>query len=220
MYKILLFTFLTTILTATNPKPYAVLGDVIYDNSQNIYKLHEIIQCHIPKKEILEYIKEVNATKQYGFALEEGKSSDKKSYLNKLRALSKRNDNYVRTVNSSYRKSMKKKNYELFSALVNSGLLDIQSNKDEIISYFYKNSDDINSSGVIDDLLVKNTKIRAEKEALKKRNKSHKDQELEKIKRIRENDRLAKAKMEKELQTSVDNKKLKIREEQEKELSY
>ena len=220
MYKTIFLILLTTILTATYPKPYAVLGNVIYDNAINIEKLHSIDECKLNKSEIQKYIDKVNETKKYGYALEQKKANkDKKVYLDKLRALSKINDQYLREAKAAYKRSMNKNNYKLFTKIINSGVVDIEENKDEIIDYYYKHSEDINASGVIESVLAEDAKLKARKEALKRHNRTKKELELEKIKRIRENDRLAKSKLEKELQLNLDKKKREIREKQKKELN-
>ncbi len=220
MYKILLLTILTTFLIASNPKPYAVLGDVIYNNVKNIGKLQNIASCQISKEDIQKYIHDVNKTKQYGFELESKvKGRDKKFYLDRLRELSKINDEYLRMVKSGYIQSMKQNNFKLFSHIVNSGLLDLSASKTEIIDYYYKHSEDINASGVIETFLEEDKRLKLQKEALKRARKSQKELEEEKIKRIRENDRIAKEKLEEKLQNNLDQEQEEIRENQKKELS-
>jgi len=221
MYKLILITLLTTILAATYPKPYSVLGDVLYDNAVHIEKLYNIDECKLDKNKIKAYIKDLNETKKYGYALERKEANkDKKVYLDKLRALSKINDQYLRDAKAAYSRSMKQNNYKLFTKIINSGLIDTQENKDEIIDYYYKHSDDINASGVIESVLAEDAKLKARKEALKRHNRTKKELELEKIRRIRENDRIAKIKLEEELQLNLDKKKREIRENQKKELRH
>ena len=221
MYKILLLIpLLTALLLANNPRPYAALGDVIYDNAKYIEKLQNIDSCQVSKVEIQKYLKDVNKTKKYGFELEAHKANrDKKVYLNRLRELSKINDDYVRRVKAGYAISMKTDNYQLFSQVINSGLIDIKEKKLEIIDYYYKHRDDINATGVIGDLLDEDAKLKARKEALRKQRKTQKELEAEKIKRIRENDRREKERLELELQRNLEKEQERIREEQKKELS-
>ena len=220
MYKIILLTILTTFLIASNPKPYAVLGDVIYNNVDNIDKLQYISSCQIANDEIVAYTKDVNETKQYGFELEShAKDRNKKVYLEKLRELSKLNDSYLRIVKSGYKKAMKENEYKLFSNIINSGLLNLEENKLEIVDYYYKHSEDINASGVIDTFLEEDAQLKAKREALERQKRSQKEEEADKIKRIRENDRVSKERLEVELQKNLDQEQLEIRENQKKELS-
>ena len=220
MYKFIFMFLLALSLEASNPKPYAVLGDVIYNTAVNIEKLRAMKLCKINKNGIAEYINEVDEARQYGFDLEEKKENrEKKAYLNKLRKLSKMNDQYLRDIKNAYKRSMKNNKYLLFSGIINSGLIDADANKDEIIDYYYKHSDDIKRDGVIEKFLDEDAKLEAQKEALKRSYKTKKELELEKIKRIRENDKRAKSKLEEELQDSLNKKKLEIRTNQEKELA-
>ena len=220
MHKLILLTLFTTFLSASYPKPYAVLGNVIYDSAINIEKLYVIGQCKLNKDEIEKYIYDVNETKEYGFELESKKKNrNKKVYLDKLRVLSKINDQYLRDAKSAYKRSMNENNYDLFHEIINSGLVDTELNKNEIIDYYYKHNEDINASGVIETFLEEDAKLKAQKESLKMSSKTKKELEAEKIKRIRENDKLAKSKLEEELQLNLDKKKLEIRTNQKKELS-
>jgi len=223
MYKLLLVTFFSFLLNANplnNPKPYGALGDVIYDNVDSIDSLGKLDSYSLYKEDIQEYVQSVTQTKEEGFKLELQKASiTKREYLNKLRELSKKNDYYLRTAKASYKNSMNTNNFTLFSDIINSGLINTDKNKKEIIDYYYKHSEDINSSGVIDNFLNSDAKLRALKDAQKKHYKTKKQLEEEKIKRIRANDKAAKEKLEKELQEDLQNKKLKIRQEQKKELA-
>jgi len=226
MYKILIITIFVTLLNAQNsvsehnPKAYSALGDVIYDNVNKIESLNTIEFYNIYKDDIEKYVKAVQTAKIAGTDLDLGKnSSNKKEYLNSLRALSKKNDFFLRSVRSSYNSSIKTEDSVLFSAIINSGLIDTDEHKQEIIDYYFAHIEDINSSGVIQIFLDQDSKLKALKEAQSRRYKSRKTREEEKIKRIRENDRIAQEKLEKKLQKDLEKQKLEIRENQEKELS-
>ena len=220
MYKLLLLTLLTTLLLANNPKPYAALGDIIYDNASKIQSLQDISIYELYKDDISTYLKNVADTKKEGFQLELGKAEiSKRDYLKKLRKLSQTNDYFLRSITNNYKESMNNNNYELFSQMINSGLIDTSAHKKEIIDYYYEHEKDINASGVIKNFLDEDAKLKALKEAQKKRYKTKKELEAEKIKRIRENDKRKQAALEKRLQEDVNHKKLEIREEQKKELA-
>jgi len=220
MYKLLLLTLTLTFLSANNPKPYSALGDVIYNNVQLIDSLKNISAYKLYINDISQYVKEVQSAKKDGFALEKGsKKINKKEYLNRLRKLSKTNDYFLRGIQSSYISSMNTNNYNLFSEIINSGLIDTKKNKAEIIDYYYKHQEDINASGVIEDFLNNDAKLKALKDAQKRRYKTKKMLEEEKIKRIRDRDRKAQEDLEIKLQNELQNKKIKIREAQKKELA-
>ena len=220
MYKIFLLPLLVTFLAAANPKPYAALGDVIYNNVNRIESLKNISSYKLYKDEIDVYVKDVLATKKVGFTLEKKSATvSKNEYLMKLRTLSKKNDYYLRSVNTQYSNSMKTDDFGLFSEIINSGLINTDKYKEEIIDYYYKHEDDINSTGVIEDFLNADAKLKALKESQKKRYKTKKQKEAEKIARIRAKDKVTQKEIEKHLEEDLNEKKLEIRETQIKELS-
>ena len=223
MYKLLLITIFTFILNANtleNPKPYAALGNVIYDNVEDINKLKDFQEYKIYVDDIEKYVAKVRETKDEGYKLELQKANiTQKEYLNRLRDLSKKNDYYLRSAKASYQNSMQENNYSLFTNIINSGLIDTEKRKKEIVDYYYKHNEDINSTGVIDDYLNADAKLKALKDSQKKHYKTKKQLEEEKIKRIRAKDKAEKEKLEKALQEDVKDKKLKIRQEQKKELA-
>ena len=220
MYKLILITLLATFVSAQNPKPYAALGDVIYDNITNIESLKQIDSYKLYTDEINKYISEVYEAKTQGYELEKtATSKTKKEYLNTLRSLSKTNDYFLRSINNQYKESMKKDNFELFWQIINSGLINTQKNKKEIIDYYYKHKENINSVGVIDNFLEEDARLKATKDLQKKYYKSKKQLESEKIKRIRANDKAAQKRLEEDLQKDLNLKKAEIRKIQRKELA-
>jgi len=220
MYKLFLITLFTTILYAANPTPYAVLGDIIYNNVDKIEGLKALESYKIYEDDIDQYVRNVDQTKEEGYKLQKSSTSvSKKEYLNKLRALSKQNDFYLRSINVHYNDAMKNGNYELFSQIINSELIDTQSHKKEIIDYYYSHQDKISKEGVIDAFLQEDARLKALKDAQKRNYKTKKQLEEEKIKRIRENDKLARQKLEESLQKDLNKKKEEIRKVQIRELS-
>ena len=221
MKSIIIMYFFTLILFAQNPKVYAALGDVIYNNVDKISNLKKIEEYKKYTEKINKYIKSVKQTKKDGFNIESGKKHiDKKEYLNRLRTLSQSNDFFVRSVKKNFSKSMKENNNQLFSKIVNSSLLNTNKNKNIIINYYYKNMDDINASGVIQTFLDKDAELKRLKDAQRKKYKTKEMLEKEKINRIRKNDILKQEELEKKLQDEVQRKKIEIREEQQKSLFH
>jgi hypothetical protein len=216
----LFLLLLTSILFADNPKPYAVLGDIIYNDASSVESLASIVDESY-EDEIETYLEEVRRTKEMGFSLEKGKSKiDKKEYLNKLRELSKTHDAFVRVAYSSYKESMKEKNYALFSQLINNGLINTEKEKEEIMDFYYKHSEYIyKSTGFIFSALQEQERKRAAEEARRKKYKSKKMLEAEKIQRVRENDKRIQEQREAQLQKELLKKKLEIRERQKRELA-
>ncbi len=221
MYKLILITLMTTFLSAHNPNPYAALGDVIYDNVSNIESLKQIDSYRLYADDIDKYVSEVDEAKIQGYELEKAATSKTKNeYLNRLRTLSKTNDYFLRSINKQYKESMKKNDYKLFLQIINSGLINTQKKKKEIINYYYTNKENIDSTGVIDTFLEEDAKLRLKKDRQKKHYKTKKQLEAEKIKRIRENDKAAQKKLEEDLQKDLNTKKAEIRKIQRKELGH
>lgn len=221
MYKLILITLMTTFLSAHNPNPYAALGDVIYDNVSNIESLKQIDSYRLYADDIDKYVSEVDEAKIQGYELEKAATSKTKNeYLNRLRTLSKTNDYFLRSINKQYKESMKKDDYKLFLQIINSGLINTQKKKKEIINYYYKNKENIDSTGVIDTFLEEDAKLRLKKDRQKKHYKAKKQLEAEKIKRIRDNDKAAQKKLEEDLQKDLNTKKAEIRKIQREELGH
>ncbi|MEA3369905.1 MAG: hypothetical protein U9Q40_01045 [Campylobacterota bacterium] len=199
------------------PNVYAALGNVIYGNIENIEKLKEVKWFKSFNEKIKNYSREVYKAKETGFEIESGsKRVDGVAYLEKLRELSKENDYFVRSVKIAYKSAIEEEDSLLFTKMVNSGLLDTDKRKDEIISYYLSHSEDINATGVIEKYL--------DDERTKAKRKSYtyeqakKLREEAKIKRIREDDKRKQAKLEHSLTQEVKQKKIEIRENQKKEL--
>lgn len=220
MYKLILITLVVTLLSAHNPTPYSALGDVIYDNVSKIETLKQIDSYKLYVDDINKYTSKVYEAKAQGYKLEKAATSkSKKEYLNRLRTLSETNDYFLRSINNQYKESMKKDNFELFWQIINSGLINTYKNKKEIIDYYYKHKENINSAGVIDNFLEEDARLKATKDVQKKYYKSKKQLEVEKIKRIRANDKAAQKRLEEDLQQDLNLKKEEIRKIQRKELA-
>ncbi|MEA3330356.1 MAG: hypothetical protein U9Q29_01530 [Campylobacterota bacterium] len=221
MKKIVILSLLATLLLAQNPNVYSVLGDVIYDNVGKIEKLKGMYEYNSMDDKIEEYIAKVRLTKKMGLAIEAGdKSLDKNLYLQKLRKLSKTNDFFVREIYKSFRLSIAKEDSWFLSQIINSGLLDTDKYKSDIIEYYMAHCDVMDSQGVIQVYLDEDTKLKALEEKKRTSSKVVTKEMLQKakIKRLRENDKLKQEAIKKSLEKEVADKKVKIREEQIKEL--
>ena len=221
----LIITILSTFLFAQgatlqkNPKVYAALGDVLYNNLDEIEKLKEIDTFSPYNSEINRYIRDLSKLKKEGFRIEAGDATiDKKEYLNKLREFSKKNDYFVSLARNSFKKSLRDQDSKTFEKIINSGLIDTQRNKEKIIDYYFEHQEDVNASGVIQSYLDEDAKLRAKREKQRRYYKTKKQLEAEKIKRIRANDKKKQEELEKKLDAEVTKKKREIRAEQKKEL--
>lgn len=219
MIKILILTLFISLLNAANPTIYSALGDIIYNNVEKIKQLQTMEEYTLYRKEIKSYVQDVQNAKKLAFAIESGKEVGKeKEYLSALRALSKQNDYFLRSVELNYKKSLDEKNTKLFSRLINSGLIETQKRKDEIMDFYFKHHDDINTSGVIESFLEEDEKLKKQRDEHLANYKTKKMKEEERIKRVRARDIEAQKKLEQILEAEVKRKKQEIRENQKSEL--
>ena len=216
MKIIVIFYLLSASIFAQNPMVYAMLGDSIYDNVENINRLRTIKNYPLTKADIERYVKEVYATKKIGFAIEnKDEMIDKLAYLEKLRFLSKENDAFIRSAHSSFRLSISSEDSEMFLILVNNNMINTQRYKNEILNYYSAHVEEINPKGVIQKLLDEE---RVLKKVVNKKSSKSKEQK-EKINKIREQDDTSQKALEKSIQEEFKEKQFEIREDQSKVLS-
>lgn len=219
MVKIVFLLLLATLLYA-NPKVYSALGDVIYDNVGKIEDLKSISEFKEQERQIDEYVKSVHLAKEMGFGIEMGNSElDKKEYLKTIRELSKTNDIFFRQAHIIYKNSIEQENTLLWSKMINSGLIDIQKHKDEILEFYFAHSEDIDEEGVIEKFLDEDDRLKAKNIEKKSAATIKKERQEEKIKRIREKDKIKQEAIQKALEEELIKKKSQIRSEQVKELA-
>jgi hypothetical protein len=205
--------------TQANPEVYAALGDVVYDNALKIEKLKDIPILSSEIDTLNNYLAEVDNLKELGYAIEGGDTSiDKKRYLNILRKLTKTNDYYARYARKIFKDAIEQEDSDTFNRIINTGLIDTKRNKDKIINYYFAHQEEINPEGVIASYLQEDAKLRAQREAQHKYYKTKKQIQEEKIRRIRKNDALKQAELEKKLEEEVVRKKEEIIKEQKSEL--
>jgi hypothetical protein len=177
MKNLFLLSLFSIFLNAQNPIVYATLGDVIYDNVDKIAKLEYIPEYNRYKEDIKLYRVKVLAIKQYGYDIEDGKPNlDKKKYLQTLRELSLKNDFYLKDAQAKFKESIKTENSRLFNSIINTGLIDRDIYNEQIIAYYSKHIDDINSSKVTKD---QNLNIQNGKELTKESNYATLPKEVE-----------------------------------------
>jgi hypothetical protein len=221
MKKIIILFFLSIQLFATNPVVYSALGDVIYDNAVKIKKLRDVPQYSDPIGELDDYVLDVEKTKKIGFAIERGdKTINKKVYLQTLRELSKTNDFYVRKAYKLYRKSMSNEDNLLLLKMINSGLIDTQRDREKILEYYFKHIDMMSAEGVIQQYLNEDEKLKREQQRLLNMKKGPTKEQIQKakIERLRRNDKLKQEAIQKSIEQEIADEKVKIRQDQLKEL--
>lgn len=216
MKQIILILIFSIILLAKTPDVYSALGDVIYNNVKNIENLKKISSFKKYENKINNYALRVKGLKKMGFSIESGDIKiDKLVYLQKLRELSKTNDFFVIKTIESFKISIKDEDSKLFYIIINSGLLNIQRYKFQVKKYYLSHSNDVNITGVIQKYIEIDL---PKKKKTKSKALTKKEKQAAKIKRIREKDRLKQEAIKKSLEDETKRKKIKIREEQKREL--
>ncbi|MDD5157548.1 hypothetical protein [Sulfurimonas sp.] len=231
MKFILLLLICIVALFAKNPAVYASLGDELYDSVEMIEKLKENIEFSNNQDIVDNYVDEVKKSKNIGFAVEAGdKSVNKVLYLAKLRELSKiySSFNVKNKIEGSFEKSIEDKNSKLFIAVVNSGVINNEIYKSEILAYYKQHMDEIDPTGVIKEYLDKEEVAKGEQERVEierkgqtkdRRSTSKHDYKQDRIRQIREDDKRKEQRMEKLLNDDVKQKKEAIRQVQKNELN-
>lgn len=215
MLKIVLLLVFTLTLYASNPKIYAALGDLIYNNEPKISKLAELQIYRANRETIENYSKEVQRVKEMGMLAE--KSKDKKlqkEYLIRLRKLSKENDFFIRSANKNYEKALQTQQSEDFVGLVNSGLIETNARKEEILNYYYEHKEEIDLAGVLEEYVKEDKELKKKRDIKSVKKRTKEALAREKIERIRKNDLEAQKKLELRLQEELIEKKSAIRKDQ------
>ncbi|MBU0631932.1 hypothetical protein KKA17_04745 [bacterium] len=220
MLKLFLLTFLYIFSFAQNPTIYSLLGDVIYNNSDEIEKLSEIAVFSEDKEKISDYVMQCEALKEKGFSIESGETKyDKSEYLNSLRKLSKQNDQFVRLANSKFRNSIQSDDIQTFKALVDMNIINKSIIKSKVNNFILNHEFELQDSIYYTLYKADLEKERLEQAHLKKiREANKKKEKLSKIERIREKDKNRQESLKKELEKMVEDKKKQIYKEQKEEL--
>jgi len=206
-------------LFAKNPNVYASLGNIIYNNADKISKLKDINEYSSYVSRIDTYTKRVKQLKKLGFIIEKGGVSiGKEKYLDRLRSFSKTNDFFLRSANQYFNDSIENNNIILFTKIINTGLIDLDRNRNKIITYYLSHKKEITLSKAMKIVLNRYKLLKQEKEAQRKIHKTKEQKQKEKILRIRKDDKLKRESLEKALQIDLDIKKAKIINNQKKEL--
>ncbi len=221
MTKIIFLSLLATLLFAQNPRAYSAIGNPIYDNVQNILKLKHINAFEEFELRLDNYYFDVDEVKDRGFVIDGSKKKiDSKDYLISLRTLKKTNDFFLKLAQGSFHASMKDDDTQLFSEIINTGLIDTKKHRKKIIKYYFKHIDEVDARGVIQVMLDEDAKLRRQREAYLRSLPTKNELQAAKIKRIQDRDKARELAREKVLQKELEAKKLRIRKEQKKELSY
>lgn len=161
----LLLLVIATLLQAQNPAVFSAIGDPIYNDALHVERLMSSPSFASKKSAITIYLTNLEQTKENGFALENGnKKISTKQYVSDLRVMDKQNAKYRLYVLRAFKDSIKAKNSEQFTNMVNSGLLNTKKEESAIIKYYKANRSDINPTGKLQKILSANNLIGIKKQ--------------------------------------------------------
>ncbi len=145
---VLLLT-LTLTLFAQNPKAFATLGDVIYDDVDKFNNLKGLASMQDFIIAIDTYIASANATKNMGFALDsKDKSVDAKAYLKALRELSIERDTIISSSRDRFKEAISDEDALTINSMVGYGVINSDNYKKELINYYEEFGEDQNLSHI------------------------------------------------------------------------
>lgn len=150
MKKILLLLLTTLALLADNPKSFAALGDVIYDNVETFKKLESLPTMASYTKAIEVYVKEAKAVKKMGFDLDAKKEGvDPKAYLAALRKLSAQHDKIIQFSRSTFSEAIDKEDAHTVNNMIVYGVIDPENYRSELINFYEEYHEDCNLSSIM-----------------------------------------------------------------------
>ncbi len=155
MKKYLLLLTLSLSLYAQNPKSFAALGDVLYNDVDKFENLKEMASMQEFRSSIDTYIALAAETKEMGFAIDiENAKDDKdvtvdgKEYLIALRKLSTEHDAIIDNSRTRFKEAMGDEDSETINGMINHGVIEIDDYKDELIRYYEEFGEDQNLSSL------------------------------------------------------------------------
>lgn len=217
-------TFLVSLLANENPKVYAALGDVIYNDDEKIARITQLTSMQRYHKDIEKYLAATKHAKEIGFKIEQGdKTISNKEYLTTLRNLSKEHDTIIRRVNSAFDKSLETKDVQTFSFLSRCSLVDFSNERKQVVAFYHTYQEDINSTEV-DALMLEQEQII--KKAHSKRvtfgptdgNATTSRPVSSKLRRIREKEKAKEEAKKQAIEAASQRRKDEVQEKQKEEL--
>lgn len=149
MKKYLLLLTMTLSLFAQNPKSFAALGDVIYDDIPKFEQLKQMPSMQDFTSEIDNYIASAKQTKKMGFAVDAKENSiNAKEYLKALRQLSTEHDTIIVNSRTRFQEALKDEDGATVNAMVNYGVIKTEDYESELIRYYEEFSEDQNLSSL------------------------------------------------------------------------
>ncbi len=217
MKKYLLLLTLSLSLFAQNPKSFAALGDVIYDDVDKFEKLKEMPSMQEFRSEIDNYIASASETKKMGFSVDaKDPSVNGKAYLKALRELSTEHDTIIMDSRNRFKEAMSDEDSETINQMIDYGVVDPEDYKDALIRYYEEFGEDQNLSS-LNDLYTQYLKNSDKSVDLSASQKEVRENEA-RVKRMRAQDKAQKEALAASVKEEKEREKKKVLNEQKKEL--
>jgi hypothetical protein len=209
-------------LWAANPVAYAGLGDVIYDGMPKIAQLGDASAVSSHHENISKYLGKCDRAKEEGFALDRGAAGamDKKAYLELLRSLNNEYEFYVRTANTALDRTIEENDYEAFSQLIKTGLINIDRNSEQIVSFYKMHKNGITLQEVDDYISYRKQLVELEKKEKAQRQKLYDSYRQRRIDQVHARQAAKKEAHRKAVEAEMERKKAEAHRMQEEELKF
>lgn len=226
MKKYLVLLTLALSLFAQNPKSFAALGDVLYNDVEKFEKLKEMASMQEFRTAIDTYIASTDKIKKMGFAIDakytkstKDGSVEGKEYLEALRKLAIEHDAIVAGSVTRFKEAMNDEDSETINGMILYGIIDIDDYKSELVNYYEEFGEDQNLSS-LDAMYakhIKSLKNDANRTALSEGKSEARENEA-RIKRMRALEKAKTEALEKSVKEETMREKQKVFNEQKKEL--
>lgn len=205
MFKSLSLLLLSsTLLLAINPKPYASLGDAMYDTTTSYEKIVAVESTL--QKEVETYLERLKKTKALGFEAEVDKAVSSE-YLKALRQVDALRQKILVRLNAALYRAMDERDFKRFSALIQSDLLDLYKTSDDVLP-FYKEHFKKGSIAKLDKMIAMENRLK--KDALVSSRQNRVSAEERRISRMREASAQKDARLEAQLDAEVEKEKAEV----------
>ena len=226
MKKYLLLFTLSLSLFAQNPKSFAALGDVIYNDVSKFENLKEMPSMQEYRTAIDAYIVSANETKKMGFAIDIENAKDNKDaavdgkeYLKALRNLSTEHDVIIDNSRARFKEAITDEDSETINGMIDYGVIEIEDYKDELIHYYEEFGEDQNLSSLETMYAEHINGLNKDTNATALSNAQREARENEaRIKRMRAQDKAKTDALEKLVEEEKEREKQKVLNEHKKEL--
>ena len=222
MFKWLLMLLVSISLWAENPKIYAVLGDPVYNDIPKIRQLADVKVMVKERYNIIRYLKKAEDTKKLGIALDNDNAGflNKKDYLVAVRYLDHEHKRYLRLAETAVKNAIQEEDYPSFAQLIESGLIDIEANEEEIFGFYEAYRDDTNISLLDEHLQALQMQESLKQKEKAKRSSGYTSSKQRRLDQIHARQKAAKEARQKAIDEEMERKKMEAHRLQKEELKF